>query len=171
MKRLPFLFACITVFISASVFSASAADVKIGVMDTQKIIVKSEKITKYRAEYAQEIEKKRQEYLKKRNNAQELEKELNEKAAGMTSEVQREKADRLRKEARDLKRMEDEIKAEMQAKEADMTRKFLQQIKDVAVEYLKKEKFTLILETGSVVASDDAIDITDQILKVFDAKK
>ena len=171
MKRLPFLFACIIAFISASVISASAADVKIGVMDTQKIIVKSEKITKYRAEYAQEIEAKRQEYLKKRNDAQELEKELNEKAASMTSEVQREKADRLRKEARDLKRMEEEIKAEMQAKEADMTRKFLLQIKDVAVEYLKKEKLTLILETGSVVASDDAVDITDQILKAFDSKK
>jgi len=67
--------------------------------------------------------------------------------------------------------MEEEIKAEMQAKEADMTRKFLLQIKDVAVEYLKKEKLTLILETGSVVASDDAVDITDQILKAFDSKK
>ncbi|MBN2419483.1 MAG: OmpH family outer membrane protein [Deltaproteobacteria bacterium] len=170
MKRLPFLFACVTVFIISSVFSAYAADVKIGLIDTQTIIMQSEKIAKYRAEFSKELEGKRQDFLKKQGEVQALENEIKAQVNSMTNEVYREKTDKLRNEARDLKRMQEEFEAELKAKEAEMTRKFLRQIKDVTVEYLEKEKLTLIFEKSTAVASDDAIDITDQIMKLFDSK-
>lgn len=170
MKRLTFLFACIVLFISANVFSAFAADLKIGILDPQKIIAQSEKSTKYRAEFAKEFEVRQQEFLKKQSAAQALENELKTQGNTMTSEVYREKADRLRREARDLKRMQEEIEAELKAKEAELTRKFYREIKNVAVEYLEKEKLSLILEKNTTVASDDAIDVTDQIMKLYDSK-
>ena len=170
MKRLPFLFACIVAFISANVFSASAADLKIGLIDTQKIITQSEKIEKYRSEFSKDLEGKRQDFLKKQSEVQALENEIKTQGNSMTNDVYRDKTDKLRKEGRDLKRMQEEFEAELKAKEADMTRKFLRQGKDVTVEYLEKEKFTIIMEKNTVVASDDAIDITDNIMKLFDSK-
>jgi outer membrane protein len=170
MKRLPLLFACIVAFISMNVFSAYAADLKIGIIDTQKIITDSEKILKYRADFTRELEEKKQEYAKKQAAAQALESELQTKGASMSPEVRRDKVDALQKEAKNLKRMQDDIESEMQAREAELSRKFLRQIKDLAVEYLEKEKFSLILEKNSVVASDDAIDITNQIIKIYDSK-
>lgn len=170
MKHLPLLFAFIAVFIAVNVFTASAADLKIGIIDTQKIILQSEKIMKDRSEFSQELEGKRQEFLTKQSSVQALENELKTQGNTMAAEVYRDKSDRLRKEARDLKRMQEEIEAEMKAKESDMTRKVLLQIKAVTVEYLKKEKLSLILEKGSVVASDDAIEVTDQVMKLYDSK-
>lgn len=170
MKRLLFLFVCITAFISTNVFSAFAADLKIGIIDPQKIIAKSEKTNKYRAEFAKEFEERKQEFTKKLSAAQELDKELNTKGKDMSSEALREKAERLRKEQRDLKRMQEEIEAELQAKEAELTRRFYREIRGVAVEFLEKEKFAVILEKNTVVAFDDAVDITDQIMKLYDSK-
>ena len=170
MKRLLFLFACLLIFISANVFSASGAEIKIGLIDTQRIIMQSEKIAKYRTEFSKDLEGKRQDFLKKQSDAQALDNEIKTQGSNMTSEVYREKTDKLRTEARDLKRMQEEFEAELKAKEAEMTRKFLRQIKDVTVEYLEKQKFTLIMEKSTAVASDDSIDITDQIMKLFDSK-
>ena len=170
MKRLPFLFACIVAFLSANIFYASAADLKIGILDTQKVMDQSEKTSKYRAEFAKEFEAKRQAFSERQNAAKALEDELKSKGSSMTNEVYAEKAEKLRKEARDLKRMQEEIEAELQAKEAEMTRKFLRQIRDAAVEYREKEKLSLILEKNTAVASDDAIDVTDQIMKLYDSK-
>jgi outer membrane protein len=170
MKRLPFLFACIIAFISVNVFSASAADMKIGVVDSQKIIMQSEKTAKYRADFAKEFEGKQQEFSKKQSAAQELENELKTKGNTMTSEVYREKAENLRIQARDLKRMKEEMEAELKAKEDELTRRFYREINIVIDDFLEKEKYTLILEKNRVVASADAIDITDQIMKLYDAK-
>jgi len=164
------MFACIVAFILTSVFSAYAADLKIGIIDTQKIVMESEKISKYRAEFSTELEAKRQEFLKKQGEAKALEDDLKANGNSMTSDVYMDKSDKLRREARDLKRMQEEIEAELKSKEEDMTRKFLTEIKILADDYLEKEKLSLILEKGTVVSFDDAIDITDKIMKLYDSK-
>ena len=170
MKRLPFLFACIVVFTAANIFSVYGAEIKIGIIDPQKIIMQSEKINKYREDFKKEIEGKKQEFIKKQSEVQALENELKTKGNSMTTEDYREKADTFRRESRDLKRMQEDLDAELKAKEAEIMRKFSLQVKDVVNEFLKKEKYTLILEKSFVLASDDAVDITDQIMKLYDSK-
>jgi outer membrane protein len=170
MKKLTILFACFITLLTCYVFPAFTAEVKIGLIDTQRIMTQSAKITKIRADFTKEFEAKRQELMKRNSAAQALEAELTTKGNTMTDQVKREKAEFLRKEARDLPRMKDEIDAEMQAKNTELGNKFLKAIRDVAIEYLKKEKLSIILEKGSIVASDDAIDVTDQIVKLYDSK-
>ena len=170
MKRFLILFTCIFTFISASAVCTFAADIKIGVIDTQKIITQSQKIMKYRADFNKELEARKQELMKKQSDAQALESELKTKGSGMTYEVLRGKNEELQKKAKELQRMKDEIEADVQSKEAELSRRFLRQIREVAAEYLKKEKMTLILEKNATVASDDAIDVTDQIMKLYDSR-
>jgi Skp family chaperone for outer membrane proteins len=88
----------------------------------------------------------------------------------MTEQVRRDKAETLRKEERDLNRMKEEIEVEMQDKDTELGRKFLTAIRTTAQEYLEKEKLSIIVEKGSLVASDKAIDVTDQIIKLYDSK-
>jgi outer membrane protein len=170
MKKLTLLFTCFVALIAINVFPAFAAEFKIGVIDTQKFLSQSAKITKVRADFTKEFETKRQELIKRQSAAQALETELNTKGSTMTDQVRREKTDTLRKEARDLPRMKEEIEAEMQAKNTELGQKFLKEIRDNASEYLKKEKLSLIIEKGSVVVSDASVDVTDQIIKLYDSK-
>ncbi|MBN1906600.1 MAG: OmpH family outer membrane protein [Deltaproteobacteria bacterium] len=170
MKRLTLLLICFLALIAANLFPAFAAEVKIGVIDTQKILSQSAKITKARADFTKEFEAKRQELIKRQSAAQALDNELATKGSTMTEQVRRDKAETLRKEARDLPRMKEEIEAEMQAKDTELGRKFLTAIRDAAQEYLNKEKLSIIVEKSSIVASDKAIDVTDQIIKLYDSK-
>ena len=171
MKKRTLLFVCIVALVMVYVFPAfAAAEVKIGVIDTQKIMVQSSKITKLRADFTKEFEAKRQELLKRQSAAQAIETELNTKGSTMTDQVRRDKTETLRKEARDLTRLKEEVEAELQAKDAELGRKFLREIRNVALEYLNKEKLSIILEKSSIVASDEAVDVTDQIIKLYDSK-
>jgi outer membrane protein len=170
MKKFTLLFVCIVALVTVYVFPAFAAEVKIGVIDTQKIMMQSAKITKMRADFSKEFEAKRQELLKRQSAAQAIETELTTKGSTMTDQVRREKTDTLRKEARDLTRMKEEVEAEMQAKDTELGRKFLSAIRDAAQEYLNKEKLSIIVEKSSIVASDKAVDVTDQIIKLYDSK-
>jgi outer membrane protein len=170
MKKLSILFTCFVALIAVNVFPAFAAEVKIGVIDTQKIMMQSAKITKMRTDFTKEFEAKRQELIKRQSAAQALEAELTTKGSTMTDQIRRDKTETLRKEARDLTRLKEEIEAEIQTKDTELGRKFLKAIKDVALEYLKKEKLSIILEKGSLVASDESIDVTEQIIKLYDSK-
>ena len=170
MKRLPLIFSCLITLISVSCITASAADLKIGVIDTQKIIMESKKILKFREDFSREFEAKRQALINKQSEAQALENELKTNGASLSYDEMRKKSDELQTKAKEFKRMQEELEAELKAEDAELSRKFLRQIKDVAVEYLQKEKLSLILEKNAVVASDDAIDVTDQIIKLYDSK-
>ncbi len=170
MKKITLLFFCSVALIAANLVPAFAAEVKIGVIDTQKILSQSVKITKARADFTKEIEARRQELIKRQNAAQEILNELNTKGSTMTEQVRRDKAETLRKEERDLNRMKEEIEVEMQDKDTELGRKFLTAIRTTAQEYLEKEKLSIIVEKGSLVASDKAIDVTDQIIKLYDSK-
>lgn len=170
MKKLTLLFVCIVALVTVYVLPTFAAEVKIGVIDTQKIMMQSAKITKMRADFAKEFEPKRQELIKRQSAAQALETELTTKGNTMTDQVRIEKTETLRKEARDLTRLKEEIDADMQAKNTELGQKFLKQIRDVAQEYLNKEKLSIIVEKSSIVASDEAVNVTDQIIKLYDSK-
>jgi len=170
MKKFTLLFVCIVALVTVYILPAFAAELKIGVIDTQKIMMQSAKITKMRADFTKEFEAKRQELIKRQSAAQDLEAELTTKGNTMTDQVRRDKTETLRKEARDLTRLKEEVEAEMQTKDTELGRKFLRAIKDVALEYLKKEKLSIILEKGSLVASDESIDVTEQIIKLYDSK-
>lgn len=170
MKKLPLLVICVIAFISVNVSSVYAADIKIGIIDTQKIIVQSQKIMKYRSDFSKDLEAKKQEFMKNQNSAQMLENELMTKQNEMTSEERKEKTRKLQRDARNLKRMQEELQAELKSKDSELGRMYLMQIRDVAIEYLKKEKFSIIMEKGAIVAYDDAIDVTDEIIKLYDSK-
>ncbi len=89
----------------------------------------------------------------------------------MAPAVRKEKTERLTQEVKELRRLRSDLEEELKKKDAELTRQLLKEIREVVQEYLKKQKFTVILEKRSVVASDDAIDITDKIIKLYDTVK
>ena len=53
----------------------------------------------------------------------------------------------------------------------ELRRKILQDVLEIVKEYRKKEKYTIVMEKQSIVDSDDAIDITDKIIRLYDIVK
>ena len=53
----------------------------------------------------------------------------------------------------------------------ELTQKLINDIRDVVKAFAKSKDYTLILEKASIVTNDDAIDITDDIIRQYDSKK
>jgi outer membrane protein len=148
-----------------------AADVKIGVIDTQEVLKESKAAKKARTLLMDELNEKRSVFSKKQDEVRLLEEEIKIKGDGMTESQRREKNDQLGREVKNLQRLKTDLEEELNKKNVDLTQKILQEVSDVIKEFMKKEKYTLILEKKSVVSSDEAIDITEKILRLYDAKK
>jgi len=148
-----------------------AADVKIGIIDTQEVMKESKAAKKARTLLMDELNEKRSVFGRKQDEVRLLEEEIKIKGDGMTESQRREKNDQLGREVKNLQRLKTDLEEELNKKNVDLTQKILQEVSDVVKEFMKKEKYTLILEKKSVVSSDEAIDITDKILRLYDAKK
>jgi outer membrane protein len=171
MKKLTSLFIISTFFLLAVSFSVQAAETKIGVIDTQKIMAQSKRTIELRSSFFKEIEGKRNEFVEKQKNAQALEEEIRTKGQEMALQERREKTELLNKKAKELQRMKEDIEFEAKLKDEELSRKFVREIGQIIREFQKNENYTIIFEKSTTAAYDDAIDITDRIIEIYDSGK
>jgi outer membrane protein len=163
-------------FLICLVFAAAnvgAAEVKIGYVDLQKAINlsaegKSAKdlIEKKVSEYEVQVAQRKEELQKAKDEF--------EKQALLLSDEARAAKDRdLKDKYKDFQRFTKDIQEELQQVDADMTRKILAGVLKVAAEIGEQEKFTAIFEKNesSMVYADPAIDLTERVIKQYNADK
>lgn len=145
---------------------------KIGYVDLQKALNLSaagkdakEKIKAKVQGYDVEVQK-RQEDLKK------MKEDLEKQALLLSEEARGAKERDYQQKVKEYQRFTKDIQETLQQTDADFTRKILESLLSVVQEVGKKNAYTLILEKteSSLVYADESIDITDQVIKAFDAR-
>jgi outer membrane protein len=162
-----FVFACF-MFLVGPVYSS---DVKIGVIDIQKIMRESKAAQSARAVFLKEVQEKREVLNTKQKEVYDLQEELRKNANEMAASVRKEKSEHLSQEVKELNRLKSDLEEELKKKENELTQMLLKDISEVVQAYSKKEKYTIIHNKRMIVASDDAIDITDEIIRLYDVVK
>jgi outer membrane protein len=148
-----------------------AADVKIGVIDTQKIMRESKAAQSARATFLKDVEARRNTLNGKQKEIQTLQEEIKSKGKDMAESVRKEKNEKLGQEIREFNRLKSDFEEELKKKDAELTQKLLKEIHEVVNEYRKKEKYAIIHDKQTLVSYDEAIDITDKIIKLYDVVK
>ena len=172
MKRLSFRrFLLVGIVMFSISATACAASVKIGIIDTQKIMKDSKAAKDARGIFLMELEKKRAELREKQVEIQRKEKELREKQKDLSAETFRAERDNLAREVKEIRRLKNDMEEELKKKDVSLTRKILQEVIEIVRRYTKQNKYTVVLEKKAVVAFDDAADITDDIIKLYDEEK
>jgi outer membrane protein len=161
---------CVLLLVVTSGVS-SGAEVRIGVIDTQKIMRESKAAKKARDILASDLDAKRAKFKAEEDQARKLDEELKKSGESMTPAARQEKAEQLEKEIKELGRLKSDLEEDFRKKDAELGRKILSEISVIVKEFTKKEKFTVILEKRYVVAADDTIEITDKIIRQYDAGK
>jgi len=169
MKKILLAAYCISLMGLICITSAYAADIKIGVIDTQRILTQSRAAQETQALFANEVEENRNLLLGKQKELEALQEEMNTERLEMTPDVLREKQDKLARVLKEYNRMQNDIEEDLKNRDTELTRELLAEIGEIVREYSKEEKFTIILERTAVVTFDDAVDITDKIIQLYDA--
>jgi len=146
---------------------ALAAEVKLGYVDLQKALNLSEsgkaakeKIQKKVKDHEGAIDA-RQKELKKLKEAL----LLSEEARGVKERDYQQKL-------KEFQRYTKDIQDELQQQDADFTRQILEDLFKVIKGIGEKEGYTMILEQSesSLLFADDKIDLTDKVIKAYDAQ-
>jgi outer membrane protein len=156
----------VSLFLSSGVLAAEP--VKIGVVDVQKIITKSKTVKKVQNEFSKEVEARRAVLAEKEKSVQKAQEELKRTRSGKSRLT--EGKEKLKRETDELNKLREEMEKELRRKDSEITQKVMGEIRQIMVSLFKKEKYALIIEKHLLVASDDALDISEQVLKLYDER-
>jgi outer membrane protein len=145
---------------------------RIAYVDVQRVLARSaagvaarEQLEKDKAAMQKEVDGRRTEVEKLRD-------ELDKKGMLLSSEARKEKQETLDRKMRDLRRLVDDYRNELERKEQALLQKVLVDISGIVERIGKQRGFMLIVEkrgAGVVYGSPEA-DITDEIIKAFDTE-
>jgi Skp family chaperone for outer membrane proteins len=166
------VFACL-VFVGLVITSplAYAQAIKIGYFDGERVFAESKRCAKEREAYDKKEKEWQQSLEKKTAEVKALEESLRKKA-GMLSEQARKAMERdYQQKAIELDRIKQDAGDELKPMYQTMMGRFSKNIRMVLKKLGQEEKYTIILEAGLVLYASKEIDITDQVIKAFDAAK
>lgn len=145
-----------------------AADIKIGLIDMEKIMRESKPAKDARAIILEDLKSKNALYNEKQEKVKALEEEV--RKAGTRDVQARKKGDELAKEVKELQRLKADLEEELNKKNAEFTQKILAEVAEILKAFQKDNKYNLILERKNVVLADDSVDITDKVIQLYDKK-
>jgi outer membrane protein len=152
---------------------AQAAGTRIGFVDVQKVLVKSVAGAAAREQLEREKATMQKDVDTRRTEVEKLREELEKKGLVLSADAKREKEEILQRRVRDLQRLVDDLRKELERKEQGLTQRILQDLTTVIDRVGKEKGYLLILEKrgASVIYGDPEADLTVEIIKVYDTEK
>lgn len=173
MRNMKMTFIGITLFLflwSATGFAADVA--KIGVVDFQRILETSSAGKASQAEINKHGKKMETDLKNKQAELQELKKKLEREALVMSREMRDEKERDFRIRLNDFKSIEKRYKQELAVLNKRLVKQMQGDVFNLVAELGKKEGYLLIVERleGGVIYSPQTIDVTDQLIQIYNQK-
>ncbi len=171
MRRIALVLSVVSLLAFGMCSISSAAEIKIGYVDFSKIQQES-MAGKNAIKTIDKMFKDKQTQLDQRQN--ELEKmmqELDKQSAVLSADVRKQKEDKLQKEYKDLQRFKADSEEELNKKKAEIAKSMYEEVNGILNKFGKEEGYTLILERSVVLYAPEAVDVTDKIIKAYDAVK
>jgi outer membrane protein len=170
MRFFKIIFAVI--FISTFVFilSSNAADVaKIGVVDFQRVLDNSNAGKSAQAEITRQGKKMEAELEKRKNEIEEIQKNIERQNAVMSKEAREEKKRELQIKIYDIKNLEKKYLSELRKNERKKLIKIQNEAFSITQEIGKKEGYLIIFEKKVAIYVPKTLDLTDKVIQEYNA--
>jgi outer membrane protein len=158
-------------FFVAPLTAAYAADVaKIGVIDMQRVLETSSAGKAALSEIKQQKQKMESELQRKKEDIEDLRKQLERDAMVLSREKREEKEREGRIKLNDFKTMQKRYVAELKQQEKKHLQRMQKDVTELIQQIGKKEGYLLIVNKVGVLYSPTSIDITDRLIKEYNTK-
>jgi outer membrane protein len=150
------------------------AESKIGFVDVQKALNLSDAGKDAKEQLSIKVKKYQDEINAKQEELKKLKDELERQGAILSESKKADKEKDYSAKLKDFQRFTKDAQEELQGKDEELTKKILEGFEVVVKEYGRKNGFTIIFaRTGSegIIFVDDKIDLTDELVKQFNAIK
>ncbi|HEX2260472.1 MAG TPA: OmpH family outer membrane protein [Candidatus Binatia bacterium] len=159
----------ICLFLAAGVGWAQEK-IKIGFVDIQRAITESSAGKRAKDRFQAQVKKAEADLLKEKNELERLKSDLDKKGPLLKDEEKRNLEGDLQRRFVNYQRGMQDLQQELRQKEGEMTTEILRELEKVVNEVGKAEKFTLILERTQILYTDQAIDITNRVIELYNSR-
>jgi outer membrane protein len=148
-------------------------DLKVAAVDIQKAINQSNAGKEAKQKLTKEVENFQRLIAEKQKELQEMKELLEKQASMLNPETRAEREKEYQTKLRDYQRWGEDVQNEVNQKRMEMERNIYIGLQKVIQKVGTDEGYTLILEKNEhiVLFNSKSIDITDQVIKAYDAQK
>lgn len=166
------LFVSFLLLASTLVVPAFAADAKLGTVDMQKVLMLSDAGKEAKEQLAVKAAKYEAEKNLKEEELKKLKGELEKQSVLLSESARGAKEKDYQQKLKEYQRFLKDAQDDLQAKNDEFTNKIVEEIVKVVQDYGKKSGYTFIfVKNESMIFMDDKIDLTDELLKQFNAAR
>ncbi len=170
-----FVVALVVLLAGLGVSSAAMAEesLKVGYVDLQRALTSVEEGKEARKRLKQDYQSKQQELNQKQKEVKKLKEELQNQSAMLSDEAKRKKQKELQKKMQELQQTYMTLQRDLSQKEAKETKDIFGEMRKIVEKIADEKGYDLVLEKkrSSVLYANDAMDLTDELIKRFEQKK
>jgi outer membrane protein len=149
--------------------AAASADLKVAFVDMQRALNESNAGKRAKNDFRSEIGRLQGKLQRQQGEVQSLKDELDKKGMLMRDEERRNLQDDYTRKLRDFERSYKDSKEELQQKDNEVTGAIIRDLAYVVRNVGERGGYTVILEKGSLLWAMPSIDITDQVIREYNA--
>jgi outer membrane protein len=146
---------------------------KIGVMNVLRAIVECREGKQANEEFQKKFEAKRDELSRKQKEIETLQQQLKSQTATLNDEARAGLSKNIEQKTTDLQRSQEDAEKEFNELRNQIFNRIGSKLAPLVQQYAKEKNFTLVLDSSSQTTQltyiDPATDITDEVVKRFDA--
>lgn len=148
------------------------AEIKMGIVDLQRALNESKAGKKAKEQFKVEFDRMQDGLKREKDQLDRLKDDLDKKSTVLKEEQRKTMADDFERKRRDLRRKLEDSDAELRRKDSELTGDILKQLAVVIQEIGARDNYTVILENSSsaVLYGSKTIDLTDEVIRAFDAR-
>jgi outer membrane protein len=174
-RKILVLWIALGLVLSKDLWAQGSAPLKYAVLNVVRAIAESSEGKQANEDYQIKLEAKRDELAKKQKEIQDLQQQLQSQAKTLNDEARYALTKSINTKNTELQRAQEDAEKEFAAMRNGIFNRIGSKLAPVVQQYAKEYNFALILDSSSqaspIVYSDAAVEITDDIVKRFDASQ
>ncbi|MFH0822961.1 MAG: OmpH family outer membrane protein [Pseudomonadota bacterium] len=147
---------------------STAQDLKIAFVDFQGLIGKSKKAQDQRKKIELLFGEKKKEFEAKKNSLVEMQEQLQKQGPMLKEETRNQKIKELTMKETELKLFEKEAQSSLQNEEREWMEVMQRDLTKILNSLRQERQYAFILSSTALMSADDAYNITDEVVKLYD---
>jgi outer membrane protein len=145
------------------------AEMKLAYVDVQRALNQCDAGKKAKAEFQSRVETVKSRLERQQDEVQSLKDQLEKKGMLMSADQRQSLSDQYTSKLKDFERAYKDAQDELQGKDQEITAKIVHDLAQVIRTLGEREGYTIVMEKGSILWGAPSIDITDQVIRTYNA--
>ena len=157
--------------VSALVGRASAAEIRIAVVDMQRALNECDAGKKAKDQVKAKFEKAQDQLKRQRDDLDRAREDFDKKALVLKEQQRNDLAKELESKQLDFKRKYEDFQRDLKRTDGELTSGIVDQLYGIVAQLGQEKGYTMVFEasSGVLLYNDKTIDITDEVIKIHNA--